>query len=186
MSIVGIFVVVVVFDCLFLLIGLYEIFFYGSQLNYNYFCYQFLLMNYENMKRGKLSFRVVCGSVFTLLILFKSYDLIFYFFLTLSIEKLRKNVLNFPTNDVFLFDHHCIFHSFVVYTLMLSYSAPKFCDCVTGYFTFTQIHIFVCVHSVSDFLSKISTLVPGIFVLLCYSNICFYFILNDFLVNHIY
>ena len=34
---------------------------------------------------------------------------------------------------------------------------------------------FVCVHNMSDFLSKISTLVPGIFVLLCYSNICFYF-----------
>ena len=68
-----------------------------------------------------------------------------------------------------------VFFSFVVYTLMLSYSVPKFCDCVTGYFMFTKIHIFLCVHNVSDFLSKISTLVPGIFVLLCYSNICFYF-----------
>ena len=59
------------FDCLFLIICLYKMFFYGSQLNYNYFCYQFLLMNYENMKRDELSIRVVCGSIFTLLILFK-------------------------------------------------------------------------------------------------------------------
>lgn len=146
MSIVGIFVVVVVvvFDCLFLLIGLYKIFFYGSQLNYNYFCYQFLLMNYENMKRGKLSFRVVCGSVFTLLILFKSYDLIFYFFLTLSIEKLRKNVLNFPTNDVFLFDHHCIFHSFVVYTLMLLFSSQVLWLCYWIFYVYSDTHFCVC------------------------------------------
>ena len=159
------------FDCLFLIIGLYKMYFYGSKLNYNYFCYQFLLMNYEHMKRGELSIRTVCGSS-----CLNSYDLIFYFyFFTLSIKKLRKNVLNFPTNDVFLFDHHCIFHSFIVYTLMLSYSVPKFCDCVTGYFMFIQILLYVCVHNASDFLSKISTLVPGIFVLLCYSNICFCF-----------